>query len=62
MDGSRLVYRHDGKEEVIGTTDQFNLILDENVKKEKDFYAHTTKTCAGNCLPSVKTGICLNKG
>ena len=23
MDGSRLVYRHDGKEEVIGTTDQF---------------------------------------
>ena len=26
MDGSRLVYRHDGKEEVIGTTDQFNLV------------------------------------
>lgn len=26
MNGSRLVYRHDGKEEVIGTTDQFNLV------------------------------------
>ena len=26
MDGSRLVYRHDGKEEIIGTTDQFNLV------------------------------------
>lgn len=26
MDGNRLVYRHDGKEEIIGTTDQFNLV------------------------------------
>ena len=26
MDGDRLVYRHDGKEELIGTTDQFHLV------------------------------------